>query len=580
MPKKRSHTPFSKPASSAHPSLQTQNRRYGSLPSNANRENAEHNGGVNDLIHHLRSTQVSRESQIERSVESTNPRTLHPSLKQLMNIPDTPPPRPRPGLRVHAAGRRHGRPTPGPPAPMSWTYSPTQGRSVMRKEQEKTASEFRTRCDNPLPGMEHLQQASLYRTALRQMAKDWQWHSYYDQHYIPTLPVGMKQQLMSAIARFSNVSLDIKDLELLFLDETELPDATGGDTVTHLDLQGCLASIKLLGTYFKKLPSMETTTTVTPSPATNTQTEAGSSVPDSWEDAPVATISRSLHSLRFPHLTHLSLAAIRTPSWSALLNFIPSIATLTHLSLAHWPVPCLTPNSLTAYTASPRGEVPLGGSNLYSFFDGDLAEPAGILRRLSKATYCLRWLDLSGCTDWATSVLQRADGAEWYGAWRGLEIIKLHQAWRPKCIDGERWQEPLDWAIGRGTGEWEASNAAQDFQKRKDEASDLLSWLQVELAIYNGLRAATESILKRNRTSGTVADDTAEARSWNQDRPSWWLRPLDAAETQSTDQSTMSIHLKRKTTIHFDQGWEDSPQLKACIDTYFVKLHVRPQQSR
>ena len=579
MPKKRSHIPFSKPASSAHPSLQTQNRRYGSLLSNANRENGEHSGGVNDLIHHLRSTQVSRESQIERTVEGTNPRTVHPSLKQLMNIPDTPPPRPRPGLRIQAAGRRHVRPTPGPPAPMSWTYSPTQRRSVMKKEQEKTASEFRTRSENSIPGMEHLQQESLYHTALRQIAKDWQWHSYYDQYCIPSLPTRMKQQLLSAIACFSNVALDIKDLELLFLDETDLPEATGSDTVTHLDLQGYLASIKSLGTYFKKPCTMQAMATVTPSTLDDTPTGAGSSIPDSWDDAPVATIAGSPHSLRFPHLTHLSLAAIRSPSWSALLNFIPTIATLTHLSLAHWPVPCLTPNSMTAYTASPRGDVPFGGSNLYSFFDGDLAEPAGILRRLSKATYCLRWLDLSGCTDWATSVLQRADGADWYGAWRGLEIIKLHQAWRPKCIDGERWQVPLDWAIGRGTGKWEASNTVQDVQKRKDEASDLLSWLQIELAIYNGLRAATESILKRNRNIDTAADGTAEARSWNQDRPSWWIRPLEAAETESTDQSAMSSHSKRKITIHFDQGWEENPPLKACIDTYFVKLHVRPPQS-
>ena len=579
MPKKRSHIPFSKPASSAHPSLQTQNRRYGSLPSNANRENGEHSGGVNDLIRHLRSTQVSRESQIERTVEGTNPRTVHPSLKQLMNIPDTPPPRPRPGLRIQAAGRRHIRPTPGPPAPMSWTYSPTQRRSVMKKEQEKKASEFRTRCDNSLPGLEHLQQELLYHTALRQIAKDWQWHSYYDQYYIPTLPTRMKQQLLSAIACFSDVALDIKDLELLFLDETDLPEATGSDTVTHLDLQGYLASIKSLGTYFKKPSTMQAMATVTPSPLNNTPTETGSSIPDSWDDAPVATIARSPHSLRFPHLTHLSLAAIRSPSWSALLNFIPTIATLTHLSLAHWPVPCLTPNSLTAYTASPRGDVPFGGSNLYSFFDGDLAEPAGILRRLSKATYCLRWLDLSGCTNWATSVLQRADGADWYGAWRGLEIIKLHQGWRPKCIDGERWQEPLDWAIGRGTGKWGPSDTVQDVQKRKDEASDLLSWLQTELAIYNGLRAATESILKRNRNIDTAAGDTPEARSWDQDRPSWWIRPLEAAETESTDRSAMSSHSKSKTTIHFDQGWEESPPLKACIDTYFVKLHVKPPRS-
>ena len=575
MPKKRSHVPFSKPASSAHPSLEIQNRRYGSLPSNASRESGEHSGGVNDLIHHLRSTQVSRESQTQRFVESTNPRTVHPSLKQLMNIPDTPPPRPRPGLRIHAAGRRHVRPTPGPPAPMSWMYSPTQRRSVTRKEQEQTASEFRTRCDDFLPGMERLQQESLYHTALRQMAKDWQWHSYYDQNWIPTLPTRMKQQLLPAIARFSDMSLDINDLELLFLDETDLPDATGGDTVTYLDLQGCLASIKPLGMYFKKPSSMQATTTDVPSPSSSTQTEADPSVPDSWEDAPVATISRSLHGLRFPHLTHLSLAAIRSPSWSALLSFIPNIATLTHLSLAHWPVPCLTPNSLTAYTASPRGDVPLGGSNLYSFFDGDLAEPAGVFRRLSKGTYCLRWLDLSGCTDWATSVLQKPNSADWDGAWRGLEIIKLHQAWRPRCIDGERWQEPLDWATGRGTGEWVASNTGKDVQKRKDEASDLLSWLQVEMATYFSLCAVTGLILKHGRENNTAANDTTEARIWNQDGPSWWIGSLKAVETELIGQSAVSSHSKRKTTVHFDQGWEDNPQLKACVDTYLTRLRLK-----
>lgn len=106
---------------------------------------------------------------------------------------------------------------------------------------------------------------------------------------------------------------------------------------------------------------------------------------ESWEES--FTLS-----LRPPitHLTHLSLShPSPTVSWPRLLNFAKHIPTLTHLSLAYWPVPSAAPNSKTTVMSPGRGrDVQYGGTNYYSHsLDLDFREAAAILRRLASSKF-------------------------------------------------------------------------------------------------------------------------------------------------------------------------------------------------
>ena len=575
MPKKRSQLPYSKPASSVHPALLTHSRDHAP---DGSKNTSTGTDGVNDLIQHLRTTQVSATQQNERTCEGANPRTVHPSLRAMMNVVDTPAPRPRPGVRVHAVGGRRTRGPAGPPPPVSWTYSPLQRRSTTTKEQEISSSDSRRRYNDLLPGIGSFGGKSLYSTALKQLGRDWQWHAHYDQYYIAILPVWMKQHLLTSIAHNNEHPLEIKDLQLLFLDETQLRNATGSETVTHLDLSRSLINLKSLALYLTKKPFG--------SQASVSQATSGFPIPESWEDTPSPSISKPLSSLRFPCLTHLSLASLKSPSWSALLSILPLTATLTHLSLAHWPIPCLTPNSSTAYTSSPPGNIPHGGSNLYSCFDNDFSEPVGIMRRLSKATYCLRWFDLSGCTNWAVNVFETKDGPDWHGAWKGLETIRIQQSWRPQCIEDGRWVELLSYELGRRCIPDSSQRREFDLSEtEKDEASDLFKWLNSEIYINSKLNMARQDMVTRYKTEHLVEDEgrayrvPAVQRIFGED--SWWANSSGQARPEAAkNKSTGEAPAARRGVVNFDQGWGSHPQFKACIEAYLRKNPLGPQPMR
>lgn len=578
MPKKRSQLPYFRPASSVHPALLTHSRENVPHGSNNTSRSTE---GVNDLIQHLRTTQMSANRQNERTCEGANPRTVHPSLRVMMNAPDTPAPHPRPGVRVYAVGGRRTRGPAGPPPPVSWTYSPLQRRSISAKEQDTTSSGSRRRYNDPLPGMKSFVEKSLYNTALKQLGRDWQWHAHYDQYYIATLPVWMKQHLLSSIAQNSEYLLEIKDLQLLFLDETQLPDATGSEAVTHLDLSRSLINLKSLASHLtKKLVGSQATATGTATPSGTSQATSVSPIPESWEDGLSPSISKPLSTLRFPCLTHLSLASLKSPSWSALLSILPLITTLTHLSLAHWPIPCLTPNSSTAYTSSPQGNVPHGSSNLYSSFDNDFSEPVGIMRRLSKATYCLRWLDLSGCTDWAVNVFETQGGPDWHGAWRGLETIRVQRSWRPECIEDGRWAKLLPYELDRRSSRDSSHRLELDISEtEQDEASHLIKWLRSETCINSELNKARIKIYHSVEDEGRAYRALISQSIFGDN--SWWenssgqVRP-DPANNNSTREPLAVRH----GVVTFDQGWGSHPQLKACIEAYLGKNPLGPQPMR
>jgi len=159
---------------------------------------------------------------------------------------------------------------------------------------------------------------------------------------------------------------------------------------------------------------------------------------------------------RFVNLKHLSLAlnlasSAAPPSWASLMSLSTHLSQLQSLSLAHWPTPTYTPNAAKGRvrmvdTARPSlPNQPFGGTDLYSAFDNDWREAAGILRSLSRNLYCLSWLDLSGCGPWLTALTwhdenAEAGSADWNGAWRNISKIILGVGWlpgRPSAIEDE-----------------------------------------------------------------------------------------------------------------------------------------------
>ncbi|KAL8792775.1 MAG: hypothetical protein Q9195_004663 [Heterodermia aff. obscurata] len=318
--------------------------------------------------------------------------------------------------------RRRARGPAGPPPPKSWLEKRNGGAA----HTPRTSGPDHRLTDKhvgSLPGVYIPQERSLEHLVLKSLAKNWQWHTHYDQFHLATLPVRYKETLLTYISAYNNRGIDAWGIDLLFLDGSELDGATGSESLTHLDLGtsvGRAINLKelkeaLMKRTFEDIGSWEV-----------------EDIPESWDDD--AQLPTSLSFSRFPALTHLSLSNPANVSWKGLLNLTQHLRTLTHLALAFWPSPSVTPNSKTAYRESPAGNIDYGASNFYSDTDGDFSEAAGVLKRLSKATYCLQWLDLTGCSEWV-HVLGRHDGPDWAGAWRGLKAVKVGQGWIPACLE-------------------------------------------------------------------------------------------------------------------------------------------------
>ncbi|KAF2251553.1 hypothetical protein BU26DRAFT_518186 [Trematosphaeria pertusa] len=262
--------------------------------------------------------------------------------------------------------------------------------------------------------------------------------------------------------------MDLKAFKILFQNEKEAEDATGSEDVLFLDLTGLLDkeyTLKDLGKSLQySFPNAAVTVTSGMADLSLTSPKRKHKAPvevaESWEeeaeevnaDALPATLSIPI----FPNLTRLSLAHPgASASWADLLAISPNLKTLTHLSLAYWPRPSTTPNAATASMVSRHATVNLGGSHFYSDLDDDWHEAANILRRLSLNTYCLKWLDLEGCTwlkalTWdlpsnpspTSNLIQSgadewvrpssSPGPDWNAAWRQIEYINLFQGWIPK----------------------------------------------------------------------------------------------------------------------------------------------------
>lgn len=308
---------------------------------------------------------------------------------------------------------------------------------------------------------------------MKKMAENWEWLSEYEQYNLATLPASLKSLLLSYLSVYSSdQGIDIDSFKALFLMDTELEGGSGGVGLELMDLTGLLSfglSLTDLQKYFLK--------PIEPVSPSRMQTEDGSTVPpnsrvkepqnspktfrpdqsphfhtllDSWEDEAsslASDIPKSIAMNRFPDLRRLSLArAGAFASWRDLLSLTNNLPILTHLSLAYWPVPTMTPNSRVTFIESRHVRINVSGTHIYSQLDHDWHEAANILRRLSNNTYCLKWLDIS-CTEWVPALTFRANYLT--GSDRGRWVDRTFGTSSPS-IFGKEFQSKdvfgIDWS--------------------------------------------------------------------------------------------------------------------------------------
>lgn len=457
---------------------------------------------VNDLIRESRRVQLKSDARTTPTPE--NARSVHPSVRAVLDLPAPPPPTPRArDLLIAAVSTGSGpsrlRRIPGPPPPRSWlTDSIHAPPAVQAANFLDEAGGHRVQVwRSNLPEAAFPPANSLQHLVLKKIAIDWKWHAENDLEYFCYLPAKVRETLLSYIAVYGD---DVKSnpLKVLFPQETEIEDR---DEVTRLDVSNALGhwtTLKQLERDLLTKNAESVASQSTPkaySGATEPALESWDAESDS-DDVPIAPtinpIPKTIHN--FANLKHLSLAISpgnsRAASWSSLLSLATELRTLSSLSLAYWPQPTLTPNaaSTRAVIHSPGSRpVVYGGSDMYTSFDNNWREAAGILRTLSRSLYCLKWLDLTGCGDWfsalqwvpsaASSVSSSPEanssppqtaqgqrlGPEWNGGWRGLDKLILEVGWKPVPPQIED-----DHLFASDTTGWNVENERRLYRHKKD----------------------------------------------------------------------------------------------------------------
>ncbi|KAJ5721938.1 uncharacterized protein N7483_009872 [Penicillium malachiteum] len=457
MPKKhRNSFAYTKPAATAHHSLTSSaelsraihnahHTRFGTGPARGPERSmgptSIDDSSVNDLISHLRRTQGlgSAESSSSSSHSFEPQRSLPPALRNILQLPEHPAPRPRRNIFQTRINGRPRRLPPGPPAPESWSSETRTNQHPLSrhgKMEPATQDQIIYRL-NRLPGgrfpeLTNRGARSLQHIALMGIAMNWA--SYVEDvgEFLSDLPTHLKQMLLSYVAFYwkpTNSENPMNGFRPLYFGQAEYDrlarehpgrfqrrHITDSQTI-RLDLSKAIGHWLTFRQLMRalRLPSISSRTTDPP-------TE--SYVPDSWDETEVGAVPRPIQGPRFSGLRYLSLAHPKpgSVSWMELVSLTSHLPTLTHLSLAHWPV-------------LPRAAEYTGlRTNCW-------ADHAGILRQIARNTNCLRWLDLEGCTDWINALVWKglvptgngpmdtvpagSDGPDWNGAWRNVEDLIL-----------------------------------------------------------------------------------------------------------------------------------------------------------
>ena len=531
MPKKRAPTYDIKPSSPAHPSLSSSGKPKDARSQGSNKDSS--GKSVNDLIQQLRISQAPSllgSQSVQLASEALAPGSgpsLPPSLRSILQLPDGPLPRPRPGLRV--TGRTRG--PAGPAPPRSWLKR-RQEAIEQRPEDERMLMGGTGAKIEQLPGSYIPEHGSLVHMALKALAVNWDWHVHYDQYYLATIPVRYKEVLLSYISRYSPGGTDKAGLTVLFVDDTELEDATGVEGLTHLDLSGSIGH-RLKSKQLRDLLRAKKTV---PSGEENSDV-----VPESWDTPNLLKSPSGLP--KFHSLTHLSLSnPHRAVTWKELLDLAPSFSTITHLSLAYWPTPTISPNSATAYRETPQGNVNFGARNFYSSFDNDWTEAASILRRLSRSTYCLKWLDLTGCFPWVQALSYGQ--IDWCGAWRALETVKIGQGYIPGCFQEiaaeTAWRDVYSDRLS--LTDHEILSSTEGYQERRQ----LVEWVHVEgatMEMEESVNAKISESMKKASIVEAHEPDESE-RLAGGDLDGWTKSPATGSGGSRSERVT------------FERGWD------------------------
>lgn len=250
---------------------------------------------------------------------------------------------------------------------------------------------------------------------LKTIAKDWEFQASYNMHHLAIMPSHLRGLLLSYVAVYGpDEGVGFENLKNILRPPHPEIAFEGNEDMHRLDISGAVGrSIS-----FSQLTELFSRKKVETIPE------------ESWDvDDAASTIYKNPTTF-LPFLTQLSLS--HPPpgiSWAKLLEVVKHVPTVTHLSLAFWPAPSLSPWSRTTTMNASQGlSVQYGGTNFYSHsLDDDWSEAASILRRLSWSLYNLEWLNLDGNTEWAPALIcnEKGSGINWKQHWKKVGHISM-----------------------------------------------------------------------------------------------------------------------------------------------------------
>jgi len=382
---------------------------------------------VNERLNDLRKAESLDAEQKKRELaELVTQKTVPPEVRAILGVPESAPPRPKVGPRFRDRMR-----TPGPAAPKSWlavrpeweTTLAVRGGGGRKGKRALNVIKDRNRPSQlqRFAQLLHEQQnlstsrpSRLVHQILKRLAEHWDLLDEEDYPNLVEIPLRLRLQLLSYLGHYGP-PIDAIALQALI---------QGDDQVIHLDLGGLAGHAPLT---LKKLIR------VLKPPKPSTSHINSEVILDSWDaedDVAMAPLSVPAIS-RFANLTHLCLS--NPPDnvpWRELLALSKHTPQVTHLSLAYWPRPTLTPNLSTATVSSRHGpDVTAGGSHYYSALDEDMTEPASLLRQLSSNLLCLQWLDIEGCAQWMPALATLAAAAPLHIPEEGEDAAPAGDMW-------------------------------------------------------------------------------------------------------------------------------------------------------
>ncbi|KAM3427541.1 hypothetical protein NHJ13734_008941 [Beauveria thailandica] len=393
---------------------------------------------VNELLTQLRHTSLASSSTAGPAASSplhANTPTVPPALRHILQIPETPAPRPRRSIRPRFDNDGRRLPA-GPPPPRSWTSPACHQHAAPLLVSKAAASAAQNVLANiSLPGLQLPAPMSLIGLVFARLAANWPFHRVYDQHYLYDIPCHLKPALMRELAIYSDAGLALGDVKALLLrpSQGDNHNRHGGGVPLPLPIDPEITALDLTGALGRSLTLRDLTAFLFPARSTAPIQDV---TQDSWDATEHIPPTRLSHAL-VPNLTHLSLAIspekAGNASWRDLLTLAPRLGSITHLSLAYWPEPCLLQSAKFATVGSPQGcQIPYGGTNYYSHsIDHDWSEALLVLRKLSRSLYALEFLDLTGCASWwkALKLQDQHDYIDWVNDWGKMTCLRLEMGW-------------------------------------------------------------------------------------------------------------------------------------------------------